>query len=47
LSEAVRRLEPKLGVGLLNRTARSIASTKAGARLLERLTPALETYSGG
>jgi DNA-binding transcriptional LysR family regulator len=41
LSEAVRRLESKLGVRLLNRTTRSIAPTEAGARLLERLTPAL------
>jgi DNA-binding transcriptional LysR family regulator len=41
LSEAVRRLETKLGVRLLNRTTRSIATTEAGARLLERLTPAL------
>jgi len=41
LSEAVRRLETRLGVRLLNRTTRSIASTEAGARLFERLAPAL------
>jgi DNA-binding transcriptional LysR family regulator len=41
LSEAVRRLEARLGVRLLNRTTRSIAPTEAGARLLERLTAAL------
>jgi len=41
LSEAVRRLEAKLSVRLLNRTTRSIAPTEAGMRLLERLTPAL------
>ena len=41
LSEAVRRLEAKLGVRLLNRTTRSVAPTEAGARLLERLGPAL------
>ena len=41
LSEAVRRLEAKLGVRLVNRTTRSIAPTEAGARLLERLGPAL------
>ncbi len=41
LSEAVRRLETRLGVRLLNRTTRSIAPTEAGARLLERLSPAL------
>jgi DNA-binding transcriptional LysR family regulator len=40
-SEAVRRLETKLGVRLLNRTTRSVAPTEAGARLLDRLGPAL------
>jgi DNA-binding transcriptional LysR family regulator len=40
-SEAVRRLEARLGVRLLNRTTRSVASTEAGARLFERLVPAL------
>ena len=41
LSEAVRRLEARLGVRLLNRTTRSVATTDAGQRLLEQLTPAL------
>ncbi|CAN5790668.1 LysR family transcriptional regulator [soil metagenome] len=41
LSEAVRRLEARLGVRLLNRNTRSVAPTEAGARLLERLGPAL------
>ena len=41
LSEAVRRLEAGLGIRLLNRTTRSVAPTEAGARLLERLAPAL------
>ncbi len=41
LSEAVRRLEARLGVRLLNRTTRSVAPTEAGARLIERLAPAL------
>jgi DNA-binding transcriptional LysR family regulator len=41
LSEAVRRLEARLGVRLLNRTTRSVTPTEAGARLLERLVPAL------
>jgi DNA-binding transcriptional LysR family regulator len=41
LSTAVRRLESKLGVRLLNRTTRSVAPTEAGLRLLERLTPVL------
>jgi DNA-binding transcriptional LysR family regulator len=40
-SEAVRRLEAALGVRLLNRTTRSVALTEAGARLVERLGPAL------
>ncbi|WDZ96741.1 LysR family transcriptional regulator [Herbaspirillum sp. WKF16] len=42
LSEAVRRLEARLGVRLLNRTTRSVAATDAGQRLLENLTPALD-----
>jgi DNA-binding transcriptional LysR family regulator len=41
LSEAVRRLEARLGVRLLNRTTRSVVPTEAGAGLLERLGPAL------
>jgi DNA-binding transcriptional LysR family regulator len=41
LSEAVRRLEARLGLRLLHRTTRSVAPTEAGARLLERLGPAI------
>lgn len=41
LSEAIRRLEAGLGVRLLNRTTRSVAPTEVGARLVERLLPAL------
>jgi DNA-binding transcriptional LysR family regulator len=41
LSEAVRRLEAKLGVRLLHRTTRSVVPTEVGQRLLERLGPAL------
>jgi DNA-binding transcriptional LysR family regulator len=41
LSDAVRRLEERLGVRLLNRTTRSVTPTEAGGRLLERLVPAL------
>ena len=41
LSEAVRRLEARLGARLLNRTTRSVAPTEAGAQLLDRLVPAL------
>ncbi len=40
LSEAVRRLEEKLGLRLLNRTTRSVTPTDAGERLMERLAPA-------
>ncbi len=41
LSDAVRRLEGRLGLRLLHRTTRSVAATEAGARLLARLEPAL------
>ena len=41
LSGAVSRLEARLGLRLLNRTTRSVAMTEAGARLLDRLGPAL------
>lgn len=41
LSEAVRRLEARLGVRLLHRTTRSVVPTEAGERLLQRLGPAL------
>jgi DNA-binding transcriptional LysR family regulator len=46
LSDAVRRLETKLGVRLLNRTTRSVTPTEAGTRLLERLVPALHEVAG-
>lgn len=39
LSIAVRRLEARLGLRLLNRTTRSVAPTEAGQRLLDKLTP--------
>jgi DNA-binding transcriptional LysR family regulator len=41
LSEAVRRLEARLGVRLLHLTTRSVVPTEAGTRLIERLAPAL------
>jgi DNA-binding transcriptional LysR family regulator len=41
LSEALRRLEERLGVRLLNRTTRSVTLTEAGERLMGRLSPAL------
>lgn len=42
LSYAVRRLEARLGVRLLNRTTRSVAPTEGGERLLRTLRPAFE-----
>ncbi len=39
LSEALRRLEMRLGVRLLNRTTRSVTPTEAGETLLKRLSP--------
>ncbi|NOK03954.1 LysR family transcriptional regulator [Myxococcus xanthus] len=41
LGDAVRRLEARLGVRLLHRTTCSVTITDAGARLPERLAPAL------
>lgn len=41
LSHSLRALEERLGVRLLNRTTRSVTPTEAGARLLERLAPAI------
>jgi DNA-binding transcriptional LysR family regulator len=46
LSDALRRLEARLGVRLLNRTTRSVTPTEAGGRLLERLGPALGEVAG-
>ena len=40
-SDALSRLEARLGVRLLNRTTRSVTPTEAGSRLLDRLGPAL------
>jgi len=42
LSDCMRRLESDVGLRLLNRTTRSVTPTSAGARLLERLRPALD-----
>lgn len=46
LSHALRGLETRLGVRLLNRTTRSVAPTEAGERLLARLSPALQDIHG-
>jgi DNA-binding transcriptional LysR family regulator len=39
LSQTIRQLEARLGVRLLNRTTRSVATTTAGSRLHERIAP--------
>lgn len=41
LSDAVRRLESRLGLRLLHRSTRSVAPTQAGQELLERVAPAM------
>ncbi|MFC5418266.1 LysR family transcriptional regulator [Bosea eneae] len=43
LSHAMRALEERMGVRLLNRTTRSVSPTEAGFELLDRLGPALAT----
>src|SRR6201994_4420393 len=40
LSHALRNIEERLKVRLVNRTTRSVALTEAGERLVDRLTPA-------
>jgi hypothetical protein len=47
VSEMVRNLEERLGVRLVERTTRSVASTTAGERLLERLTADRNPRWGG
>jgi DNA-binding transcriptional LysR family regulator len=42
LSHIVTRLEQSLGIRLLTRTTRSVATTEAGDRLLGRLAPAVD-----
>jgi DNA-binding transcriptional LysR family regulator len=42
LSYRIKRLEDRLGVRLLQRNSRSVATTDAGERLLHTLAPALE-----
>jgi DNA-binding transcriptional LysR family regulator len=46
LSHAMRALEERLGVRLLNRTTRSVSPTEAGFRLLAQLQPALAALDG-
>ncbi len=42
MSQTMGALEQALGIRLLNRTTRSVATTEAGERLLQRLRPALD-----
>lgn len=42
ISQTIRRLETRLGVRLLARTTRSMATTEAGEQLLETLQPAFD-----
>jgi DNA-binding transcriptional LysR family regulator len=42
VSHTVRRLEARLGLRLLTRTTRSVATTEAGERLLETVRPAFD-----
>ena len=46
LSEAVKGLEARLGVRLLNRTTRSVGLTEAGLAYVERVRPAAEEIRG-
>src|SRR6202046_3694533 len=46
LSHAMRQLEGRRGVRLLNRTTRSVSVTDAGRRLLDRLRPAIDQIAG-
>jgi DNA-binding transcriptional LysR family regulator len=46
VSQAIGNLERRLGATLFNRTTRSVALTEAGARYLERVTPALRELEG-
>ena len=45
-SHAMRALEARLGIRLLNRTTRSVAPTEAGERLLASLGPAMRDVAG-
>ena len=46
ISHALRKLEERLGVRLLNRTTRSVSLTNAGIRLLDQLRPAFGQIGG-
>ncbi|HSI05363.1 MAG: LysR family transcriptional regulator [Myxococcota bacterium] len=46
LSQTIRALEERLGVRVLNRTTRAVATSEVGARLYEHVKPALQTLAG-
>ena len=46
ISQAMRNLEERLGIRLLNRTTRSVSVTQAGEQLLHRLRPAFAEIAG-
>ncbi|MGK6316414.1 LysR family transcriptional regulator [Neorhizobium sp. DT-125] len=41
VSQAIRRMEDRMGVALVQRTTRSVSLTEAGMRLYERVAPAI------
>lgn len=47
LSQAIKRLESRLGIKVLARTTRSVAPTQAGEQLLKTLIPALADIGAG
>ncbi len=47
LSQTLRQLEARLGVRLLTRSTRSVATTEAGERLLRAVGPALDDIDAG
>src|SRR4051812_10971295 len=47
LSHALKQLERRLGLRLLNRTTRSVSTTDAGERLLRTITPHLDGIEVG
>lgn len=47
LSQAIRNLEERIQIRLLNRTTRNVSPTEAGERLLSEVAPALEQIDRG